>query len=289
MKVGYCVPLTPQMASYRLRVAIPAPLLGCEYEIGTIGNPSFFYKHFEGDRELAGSCGPFVFDVVNDHFGGKYDAHYRWMTEHAAAITVSSPAMADTVKRWTGRDAIVIDDPYENEEWAPQVLGREVLWLGHAANMRSLLEQIESIEDLPIVLTVCSNWQHPGVLAWSPETERRSLARCAVVLVTGNNYGASANRIVKALRAGRFVVTPGGPPAWEAFKPYIWMGPVRDGIKWAFDNREEACAKILAGQEYVREANDPHRIALRWMGAFESISEPATSGKRAGSALTMRP
>jgi hypothetical protein len=282
MKVGYCVPITPQMASYRLRVAIPAPLMGCEYEIGTIGNPSFFYKHFEGDCDLARDCGPFVFDVVNDHFGGKHDAHYRWMTEHATAITVSSQAMADTVKRWTGREAVVIDDPYENGEREVECCGQEVLWFGHAANIRSLLDQVDKIESLPVVLTVCTNYDHPQMLKWSPDTERRSLDRAAVVLVTGNNYGASANRIVKALRAGRFVVTPGGVPAWDELKDYIWIGDVRSGIEWAFNNREEACAKILAGREYTRVRNDPRRIAAQWMAVFDSISGRDTSGNKGG-------
>ena len=283
MKVGYCVPVTPSMASYRFRVAIPAPLLGCEYEIGTIGSPSFFYKHFEGDVDLARDCGPFVFDVVNDHFGGTHDAHYRWMTKHAAVVTVSSREMAEIVKRWTGRDAVVIDDPYENEEWLPQCEGREVLWLGHAANIQSLFDVVGGIASLPVVLTVCTNHVHDSVLRWSPDTERRSLARCAVMLVTGNNRGASANRIVKALRAGRFVVTPGGVPAWDEWKDHIWIGDVREGIEWAFNNREEACQKVASGQNRLKEKNSPHKIAAQWMEVFASISPPDTSGKRAGS------
>lgn len=287
MKVGYCVPHTPAMASYRFRVAIPAPLLGCEYEIGTYGNPSFFYKHFEGDIELAKAAGPFVFDVVNDHFGGKHDYHYRWMCEHASAVTCSSAEMAAIIKRWTGRDAVVIDDPYENAEWEPQCLGPEVLWLGHEANIPSLLEQMDNLEKLatlPILLTVCTNFQHPEALPWSPDTERRSLGRCALMLVTGNNKGASANRIVKSLRAGRFVVCPPGTPAWDEWADCIWVGDVKEGIEWAFNNREEACRKIAAGQARLKEKNSPKTIAAQWMEVFASISPPATSGSADGSA-----
>jgi hypothetical protein len=272
------------MASYRLRVALPAPLLGCEYEIGCLGSPTFFYKHYEGDVDLAKSCGPFVYDVVNDHFDGKLGDHYRVMCGAASRITVASETMAETVKRWTGRDATIIDDPYENEEWAPQCQGQEVLWLGHTANIASLFDTAEEIADMPIVLTVLTNYQHPSTLAWSPETERRSLARCALMLVTGNNPGASANRIVKALRAGRFVVTPGGAPAWDEFKPYIWIGNVREGIKWALANREQACSMVTKGQEFVRAAFAPATIAARWMAVFDSILPQATSGKKDGSA-----
>ena len=277
MRVGYCVPHTPAMASYRFRVAIPAPLLGCEYEIGCTGNPSFFYKHFEGDLEIAKA--PFVYDVVNDHFTGKLGRHYRTMCARAEVVTVGSESMAETVKSYTGRDAVIIDDPWENEERTPACEGPEVLWFGHAANMASLVPYV----DLPH-LVVCSNI--PNVIKWTPDSERRALDCCAVVLVTGTNPGASSNRIVKALRHGRFVVTPGGVPAWDEFAPYIWVGDVREGIKWALNNREEACQKILKGQEFVRERNSPARIAAQWMEVFGSTLAPATSDKRDGSALT---
>lgn len=283
MRVGYCVPITPHMASFRLRVAIPAALLGCDYEIGCYGDPTFFYKHFEGDLELADSCPlPFVYDVVNDHFDGK--PHYKTMCHWASRVTCSSETMAEIIKKHAGVEATVIDDPWENAEEKPQCEGREIFWFGHAANLMSLHRVGPQIEDLKAVISICTNSPSDYAIRWSPETERRGLERTAVVLVTGDNPGASANRIVKALRAGRFVVTPGGAPAWDAFKPYIWMGNVREGIEWAFANREEACAKISAGQEFVRERNSPQTISTRWMELFDSISERAISGKRAGSA-----
>ena len=53
MKVGYCVPILPDLASYRLRVAIPSKHLGCEYSIGTTGKPTFYIKN--GNVRLAES------------------------------------------------------------------------------------------------------------------------------------------------------------------------------------------------------------------------------------------
>jgi hypothetical protein len=160
------------------------------------------------------------------------------------------------------------------------------LWFGHAANIPSLFAAVDKIADMPIVLTICTNYKHGAALEWSPETERRSLDRCAVVLVTGNNPGASANRIVKALRAGRFVVTPGGVPAWDVYRDFIWIGDVRKGIEWAFANREEACERIKMGQEYSKVASNPDSIARQWMDVFGSISAPATSAKKDGLAST---
>jgi len=97
------------------------------------------------------------------------------------------------------------------------------------------------------------------------------LEKCSVVLMTGTNPGASSNRVVKALRAGRFVVTPGGVDAWDELRDYIWVGDVEEGIAWAQNNREEACRKILEGQAYVRVRNCPTRIAAQWTGVFDSI------------------
>jgi hypothetical protein len=147
---------------------------------------------------------------------------------------------------------------------------------------------VEQIQDLPIVLTILTNFKHPGCLEWSRDAERRSLQRSTVVLLTGNSPGASSNRVVKALRAGRFVVTPGGVPSWEEFSNYIWIGDPAEGIRWALANREEACAKIRMGQEYMRVANSPRTIALQWTGLFDSILRRVTSGNLDGSPSTWR-
>lgn len=280
MKIGYCVPITPNLASYRLRVEIPSPLLGCEYEIGTIGPVTFFYKHFEGDLDLARTARPFVYDVVNDHFDGQLGNHYRAMCAQAHTITCASDVMAATVLHHTGREAVVIDDPYENDEVEPACVGRGVLWFGHQANISSLAKYVTRTD-----LTICSNWPHHAVRQWSQGEERRLLNTTAVVLMTGNNPGASSNRVVKALRAGRFVVTPGGVPAWDALREFIWVGDVEEGISWALANREEVCEKISAGQEFVKARNSPAQIAARWMGVFGSISPQVTSSSPDGLAL----
>ncbi len=289
MKVGYCVPITPHMASFRLRVAIPSSFMS-DFEIGCPGDVSFFYKHGDAcDMDLALSSKPFVYDVVNDHFASKVlGAHYRLMCGTAAQVTCSSAHMAEIVEMHTSRRAVVINDPYENLEQPPRCLGQDVLWFGHSANISSLWPVVEQIQDLPVVLTILTNYKHPGCLEWSRDAERRSLERAAVVLLTGNSPGASSNRVVKALRAGRFVVTPGGIPAWDEFSEFIWIGDPQEGIKWALANRGAVCEKIRMGQEYTRGAFAPRTIAARWTDLFDSISPRVTSGNLAGSPSTWR-
>ncbi len=279
MRVGYCVPILPQLASFRLRVSIPARHLGCAYTIGGVGNPTFFFK--SGDPAYAKTLkGAIVYDVVNDHFADGDSTAYSDMCGLATKITVASDHMAAIVKMHTGRESTVIDDPYENAEDRPTVAGNNVCWFGHSANIRSLFAVIDKVGS-PV--TVCSNYQHPAVVHWTPESERKCLYECAVALVTGNNPGASSNRIVKAIRAGRFVVSPGGVESWEQFSPYIWIGDVGEGVAWALNNREEACNKIAAGQEAIRKRFSPQSIGQQWAALFASTLAQGTSSTKAGS------
>jgi hypothetical protein len=281
VRVGYAVPHNPTLASYRLRVDIPRRhLAGHQSCVGTTGDVTFFYKN--GNPRLAESlAGPVVYDVVNDHFRGEQARDYFTMCSIAHTITCASESMRDTILRATGRDATVIDDPWENEEAEPKVLGEGVLWFGHSANLASLLPHIEAIGPK---LIVCSNVRSAHV-PWSLENESRCLQGAAVVVLTASSPGASANRVIKAIRAGRFVVTPADCPAsWRQFEDYALIGGVSEGIGWALNNREEACRKILAGQAYIRERFSPQLIGSQWADLFASTLGQDTSTKKAGSA-----
>lgn len=262
--IGYCVPVLPQLASYRLRVDIPRKYVG-PHRIG-VGDVTFFFKN--GNPDLARSLkGPVVYDVVNAHFDNR---GYRRMCELATVITCSSPAMAAIIQEATDREAVVIPDPFENKEGSPRVNGR-VLWFGHQANIASL----KPYADLDMDLCTAANW--------SLENEAKALAHCGVVLLTGGNPGASANRPVKALRAGRFVVAPEDCPiSWHELSEYIWIGDVREGIRWTFANREEACRKVQASQSYIRRTFSPQSIGSQWAGLFASTLAAGTSKKMAG-------
>lgn len=263
MKVGYCVPVMPELASYRLRVAIPAQHLGLPYAVGCTGKPTFFFKN--GNIRLAEALQSVVYDVVNDHFKGKHAADYHGMCSIADKITVASERMAETVMHHTGRESTVIEDPYENDEVEARCVGDDVLWFGHSANLSSVAPYLGEVN------TICSDWSKSTV-KWSQANEASALNNCAVVLMTGNNPGASANRVVKALRAGRYVVAPKDcADSWRELSPYIWIGDVSEGIRWALNNREDACNQIRQGQKYVAQRFAPQLIGSQWAELFASI------------------
>jgi hypothetical protein len=266
--IGYAVHPNPDLASFRLRVALPARHTGHKYIIGSPGDLTFFYKF--GNPDLARECECVVYDVVNDHFDR---ADVREMADIADELTCASPFMAHHILRTTGRAATVIPDPYENAEAKPEVIGTNVLWFGHSANLPSLRPYLDAVD------TVCTS--APGAVPWSLDNERICLEDCAVVLMTGSNPGASENRVVKAIRAGRFVVAPTDCPASWRDLP-IWIGDVRNGIAWAFNNREEACSKIKAGQDYVRERFSPEAVGKQWGRLFDLTLAAETSARRAG-------
>ncbi len=266
MRVGYAVPILPELASYRLRVAIPSEHLGCDYAIGCTGKPTYFFKN--GNTRLAEtlSARGVVYDVVNDHFRGKWAADYHGMCSIADKITVGSEVMAETVMHHTGREATVVDDPYENVEQEAKCYGNGVLWFGHSVNLTSLAPYIDTE-----ALVICTNTAHAHV-PWSRENEDLALQGAAVVLMTGTNPGATSNRIVKAIRAGRFVVTPKDcAESWRELAPYIWIGDVSEGIAWALNNREDVCNKIKQGQKYVATRFSPQSVGSQWMDLFSSI------------------
>jgi glycosyltransferase involved in cell wall biosynthesis len=190
----------------------------------------------------------------------------------ADKITVASQVMAEIVMHHTGRESTVIDDPYENAELPARCYGEGVLWFGHSANVSSLIPHIDKVRvTAGPSLIVCSNIAKASV-PWSRENEDKCLQGCAVVLLTSSNPGASCNRVVKALRAGRFVVAPEDcPEAWGILAPFIHIGDVSEGIRWALNNREEACSKIMAGQKYIAAAFSPEKIAAQWTELFGSI------------------
>jgi hypothetical protein len=47
------------------------------------------------------------------------------MCDLAHVVTCSSEVMAGIIKDVTGRDAVVIPDPYENDQGEPQALAKE--------------------------------------------------------------------------------------------------------------------------------------------------------------------
>ena len=208
-----------------------------------------------------------IFDICNDHFKTEsLRDYYLTHSANADLLTVNSEEMARIVSHETGREAMVIPDPYESEEREPSI-GEYPLWFGHQANFVDI-----------------EPWQHIRGLRvltgenWSRERQLEMLGECSCVLIpTGKSMAKSANRLIEAVRNGRFVVA-GEMPAHEEFKEFMWIGKnLNDGIQWLYSNPSEALQRIRDCQAYIKDRYSPLTISKLWLEAIGRVWHTPTA------------
>lgn len=203
------------------------------------------------------------FDVCDDHFNSKMGAHYKHGCLLADLVTCNSIEMARVIKDQTGKDAVVIPDPYEQPEKPPRVHD-SVLWFGHQSNLSDLVPWLEGIEKLEIV----TGPQIPGTTPWTPENMDRAFDRAGLVVIpTGKSTAKSANRAIESIRRGLFVVA-GYLPAYADLGIYI--GNIHDGIEWALTHPADAKHRIAMAQNYISREYSPERIGELWLKALSA-------------------
>lgn len=250
-----------KLASSRYRAIIPAREIAKQ---GLIGGKDWLVigKHgWDWETEARGYqwvC----FDVCDDHFEGKYADHYKSGVARADQVTCNSLEMSRVVYKHTGREPIVIPDPYEQPEKPPRIDDR-LLWFGHQSNLQDLVPWLDGLNNIQVVSNA------PGVTQWSPESMDRAFDSSGlVILPTGKSMAKSGNRAIESLRRGLFVVA-GYLPAYSDLG--IYVGNIHDGIDWALTHQNEALDRIANAQAYIRTEYSPERIAQQWLTALESI------------------
>lgn len=252
------------IASSRLRASIPQrelEKLGIER-----GKDVLIYgKHWLQESALS-PFGKRIFDICDDHFHRENlkDYYFRH-AEIADAITCNSEVMRDIIKRETGRDAFVVKEPYESPERLPQI-GAKLLWYGHCSNMKDLLR---IIPQLKYPLLVLSNY--PGYPEWTPQAFSMAITEpCIVIIPTGEKKAKSENRMVEAIRRGRYVCAE-HLPSYEQFDKFMPLGDIPEHIEMVLDYPEAAKQSILAAQDYIRDRYSPETIAQEWLGVINGV------------------
>lgn len=248
--------LSPDIASSRLRAEIPQRELE---KLGIKrGRDILVYSKHVVQMQTAMNFGKRVFDICDDHFHSIFEQYYREHAMVADLITVNTDEMARIVLKETGRIATVIPDPYESEE-QPAGYGEGVLWYGHESNLKTI-EPYSGLIDR--VLT------HPE---WTREKQLEAIKDCAVVVIpTDERKGKSANRLIEAVRNGRFVVA-GELPAHDEFKDFMWIGDIKQGLEWAKNNPEQCIKRVDICQNYIRDKFSPKTIGKQWFKALTNI------------------
>jgi len=225
-----------------------------------------------------------VYDLCDNKFEEKQEYVPCCLT--ADLVSVNSVQMGASVKAHTGRDSIVMPDPFERPRLLPKFSpGRDInlLWFGSQSSfkflpMMEIWQRLEK-EVCNYSYTMVSsstnrvlgkfqlrqqkgsvtgiNLDRVNMKEWTWELQGQLLEQCDIVLMpvqTDNprTDTKSANRVIDSLMSGRFVITT--PLAsYEEFAPYTWQGDYIEGIKWAQANPDQVIDKITKGQQYTEQ------------------------------------
>lgn len=241
-----------------------------------------------------------LFDLTDDRFQGDASGHLQRMVAQAKVVVTVSPTLQTIIKQHTGRDSVMVGDPYEGPRgaarWSPDGGRLKALWFGYGSNMVSLQQALPSLleagsrspMDLRLVTANVegierdckafnSKYRHALSLRyakWSPEETWRSLAATDFVVIPALpgaqwTLAKSPNRIIEALWAGRFVVAH-PIPSYMEFKDWAWIGgDLAEGIAWMVDNGASIAGRVSAAQEHIAAAYSPASIATQWERILE--------------------
>jgi hypothetical protein len=273
--IGWRVSEDIKIASYRYRCMIPMRELrriGVDCRIG-VGDVTVFTKHFFPDdpdvaRTLKAHGGQVVYDICDDHFNNpKWEKHYRQMCAVADRLVCSSEQLSERVKQETGRESVVITDPYEYPRVLPRKSGaKNVLWFGHSSNLPGLGDEIPRLTDRQVLVVSSLPSAGAKFMEWSREAMFRAFVWADVVIIpvgqTEKKKAKSPNRLVEAVRNGKYVVHN----PLKAYEGYgMWSGDIREGLEWADDHPEEVLQAVLKAQELIEQKHSPEAVGKQWM------------------------
>jgi len=229
--------------------------------------------------------------------GEAYLASYQKGLGAACTLIVPSRALGEGVACDARHGVAVIEDPYENREQPVRVVAAtplRLLWFGNlgGVNCKMLMEALAStvshFPDTPLRLEIvthkaaseyvgeirgCLRSVHPKCelcfTQWSLQVTDEALARCDFVLLPHAYHadwsrGKSHNRLVAAIRAGRFAIA--SPiSTYQELSDYAWVGEdLAAGLQWGIEHQAEAAERVQWGQLYVGERFSPETIGRRW-------------------------
>jgi len=240
-----------------------------------------------------------IYDLCDNKFDEQPE--YAPCCMAADLVTVNSVQMGMSVKEHTGRDSIVMPDPFERPKLAPAFAPGEdlkLLWFGSQSSFKflpivELWQRLENeIKNYQYTMVSSKterllskmmlrqskgavnniNFDRIDMQTWTWELQGQLLQDCDIVLMpvlTDNprTDTKSANRVIDSLMSGRFVITT--PLAsYEEFAPYTWQGDYIEGIKWACANPSKVIEMITAGQKYTEEHYSAQMLSKQFIDSI---------------------
>ena len=118
-----------------------------------------------------------------------------------------------------------------------------------------------------------------SVEPWAPDGLWSALHACDAVLLPSERlhskkHARSANRLIEALRAGRFAIAH-PVPSYLEFSDHAWIGEdLCEGIEWAVAHPNAVMERISRGQAYVEAQYSPEAIGESWEALMETAKPP---------------
>ena len=240
--------------------------------------------------------------ALGKEMGRRFLRDYQKALGKWATLVVPCTELQRSLSRYARRGITVIEDPYEDERAQPvQVAASSPLrltWFGSLGSLNiPLLEQAfdaiaAGFNGMAIRLeTVTANdiraavetmagrlrARHPAFeltfTTWSLASAWAAIQRSDFVLLpqdyrSGWGKVKSHNRMVSAIRGGRFAIA--SPiPAYEELAQYGWVGEdLSAGLRWAIAHPDEAARRVDEGQRYVEARFAPDAVGRKWVEAL---------------------
>lgn len=239
-------------------------------------------------------------------------AEFQHRVLQACPVTVPCAALRGRLAADARYDISVIEDPYESAlAGEPRFIPGPTLrcvWFGvFGPPLRAYIEaqfagiarrlvgravelafvtyasQEKLVREMAMAMALREAYPHFSIrfVEWSLAATARELEQADLVVLpqdAASDWGRvkSHNRLVEAIRAGRFaVVSP--VPSYLELKDYAWVGEdLANGIEWALEHPDEARKRLVAGQAYIAERFAPARIGAQWADVL-GISEAGST------------
>jgi SAM-dependent methyltransferase len=244
-------------------------------------------------------------DFCDDHFeDARFGPHFHRLAGIADIVVAGSDAMADAVRRNTGRVAVVVSDPVEGRRGEPRFEPRfprlRLAWFGHPSNLPAVTARAQELHALtqrhPVHLTVVTqpSAEAQALLAqvasgapaglqvelvpWTQEATWDALAACDAVWIPlevgGTKAVKSPNRLLEAAWAGRFVVAD-ALPAYAPWSDVLAVGqPLDQAIAQALEQPSAVVKAIGTAQRRIATRHSGHAIGAAWARALGDTSSP---------------
>lgn len=236
-----------------------------------MGDVTVFSKHWFPIDDLEACPSKIVFDMCDDHFGGRHDEYYRRAIRRADVVTCSTARLAQRVIEETGVTPKQVTDPYEFPRAEPAIPSgkvRNLFWFGHPTNVPALRAELDRLPEYRVLAISDA----PGTVPWSMGNMLIGFGGCDAVILPiedkPKKMCKSPNRMVESIRQGRYVVANPMP----AYAPYgMWMGDIRQGLEFMARDPEGALESVRMAQEIVEELHAPAVVGKRWKEVFECL------------------